>query len=75
MKLEKGYKKTRYKMGSNEDKKKVLCQKRNKIYFFEVVFLKGHNLRNKWIYLAFLYDLRLQINRNISFTIERHEKT
>ena len=53
-------------MGINEDKKKVLCQKRNKIQIFKVVFLKGHNLRNKWIYLVFLYDLRLQIYRNIS---------
>ncbi len=61
-------------MCSNEDKKKVLCQKRNKIQFLKVVFFKEHNLSNKWIYSVFLYDLRLQIYRNISLTIERHEK-
>ena len=62
-------------MGINEDKKKVLCQKRTKMQFFKLDFFKEHNLRNKWIYLVFLYDLRLQIYRNISLTIERHEKT
>ena len=66
MKLENGYKKQGIKWVSMKTRKRFYAKKETKYIFFEVVFLKGHNLRNKWIYLVFLYDLRLQIYRNIS---------